>query len=96
MSGFVPLNAGYTVSVCRTRLNVLVLSTLALAWESSNCILHEGTHTPEHLRSKYHTQLAKLSFDQKPFWSISQIKCIFFSFSIHDDSRNVTFSCHDS
>ena len=30
MSGFVPLNAGYTVSVRRTRLNALVLLTLAL------------------------------------------------------------------
>ena len=29
MSGFVPLNAGYTVSVRRTMLNVLVLLTLA-------------------------------------------------------------------
>ena len=29
------------------------------------CILHEDIHTPKHLRSKYHTQLAKLSFDQK-------------------------------
>ena len=31
MSGFVSLNAGDTVSVRRTRLNVLVLFTLALA-----------------------------------------------------------------
>ena len=44
--GFVPLNAGYTVSVRRTRLNVLVLLTLALAGESPTCILHEGIHTP--------------------------------------------------
>ena len=51
MSGFVPLNAGYTVSVRRTKLNVLVLLTLALAGESPTCILHEGIHT----------QLAKLS-----------------------------------
>ena len=49
MSGFVPLNAGYTVSVRRTRLNLLILlilSTLALAGESLTCILHEGIHTP--------------------------------------------------
>ena len=46
MSGVVPLNAGYTVSVRRTRLNVLVLLTLALAVESPTCILHEGIHTP--------------------------------------------------
>ena len=45
MSGFVPLNAGYTVSVRRTRLNVLVLLTLAIAGESPTCILHEGIHT---------------------------------------------------
>ena len=31
MSGFVPLNAGYTVSVRITRLSALVLLTLALA-----------------------------------------------------------------
>ena len=41
-----PLNAGYAVSVRRTRLNVLVLLTPALAWESPTCILHEGMHTP--------------------------------------------------
>ena len=43
MFGFVPLNAGYTVytvSVRRTRLNVLVLLTLALAGESPI----EGSH----------------------------------------------------
>ena len=73
MSGFVPLNVGCTVSVRRTRLNVLVLLTLALAGESPTCILHEGIHE----RLKYHTQLAKLSFDQNHFWSISQLKCIF-------------------
>ena len=44
MSRFVPLNAGYTVSVRRTRLNVLVLLTLAIAGESPTCILHEDTH----------------------------------------------------
>ena len=64
MSRFVPLNAGCIVSVRRTRLNVLVLLTLALAGESPTCILYE-IHTPQHKRSKYHTQLAKLSFDQK-------------------------------
>ena len=45
MSGFVPLIAGYTVSVRRTRLNVLVLLALAIAGESPTCILHEGMHT---------------------------------------------------
>ena len=60
MSGFVPLNAGPTVSVRRKRLNVFVLLTPALAGESSNCISRERIHT----RPKYHTQLAKLSFDQ--------------------------------
>ena len=42
MSGFVPLNVGYTVSVSRARLNVLVLLTLALAGESPTCILPRG------------------------------------------------------
>ena len=32
------------------------------------------------MRSTCHTQLAKLSFDQKPFWSISQLKCTFLFF----------------
>ena len=74
----VALNAGYTVSVRRTRLNVLVLLTLALAGESPTCTLHEGIHIPYHARSKYHTQLAKLSFDlKKTFSTISQLKCIF-------------------
>ena len=36
----------YVVSVRRTRLNVLVLLTLALAGESPTCVLHEGMHTP--------------------------------------------------
>ena len=46
MSGFC-LNAGYTIVFGRrTRLNVLVLLTLALAGESPTCILHEGIHTP--------------------------------------------------
>ena len=46
MSRFVPLNAGYTVSVRTTRLVVSVLLTLALAGETPTCILHEGIHTP--------------------------------------------------
>ena len=41
---FCPPHAGYTVSVRRTRLYVLVLLTLVLAGESPTCILHEGTH----------------------------------------------------
>ena len=48
MSGFVPLDAGYTVSVRKTRLNVLVLLSLAIAGESLTCIFHEGTHTVTH------------------------------------------------
>ena len=39
VSGFVLLNAGYRVSARRTRLNFLVLLTLALAGESPTCIL---------------------------------------------------------
>ena len=46
MSGFVHLEAGCTVSVRRTRLNVVVLLTLALKGESPTCILHEGISTP--------------------------------------------------
>ena len=46
MSGFAPLNAGYTVSVRRTRMNDLVLSTLARTGESPTCIFHESIHTP--------------------------------------------------
>ena len=44
MFGFVLLNAGYTVSVRMTRLNVLVTLTLAFAGESPTDILHEGIH----------------------------------------------------
>ena len=44
MSGFVPLDAVVKVSVRRTRLNVLVLLTLALAEESPTCLLREGIH----------------------------------------------------
>ena len=76
--GFVPLNAGDTVSGRRTRLNVLVLLTLALARESPTCILHEGVHTPQHAESRYHTQLAKLSFDDKKFCLISQLTNVYF------------------
>ena len=84
MSGFVPLNAGYTVSVRGTRLNVVVLLTLELARESPTCILHEGIYTPYHARSKYHTQLAKMSLDcKKTFWSISQLAFfLFFSYEL--------------
>ena len=49
---FVPLNAGYTVSVRRTRLDALVLSTLAFAGESPTCILHEGVYTPCNTRDQ--------------------------------------------
>ena len=64
----------------RTRLNVLVLLTLALAGESPTCILHEGIHTPYHARSKYHKQLAKLSFDRKTFLvDLTAEVCFFFN-----------------
>ena len=52
VSVFVLLNAGYTVSVRGTVLNVLVLLTLASAGESLTCILHEGTHTPRNTRDQ--------------------------------------------
>ena len=39
-----PPHAGNTVSVRTTKLNVLVLLTLAKAGESPTCILHERTH----------------------------------------------------
>ena len=48
MSGFVPVNAGYTVSVRRTRMTVFVLLTMVFAGDSPICILHQGAriHTP--------------------------------------------------
>ena len=52
---FCPPHAGYKVSVRRTRLNVLVLLTLALAGESPTCcsVLHEGiVHTPRNTRDR--------------------------------------------
>ena len=55
MSGFVPLDAGYTVSVRGTILSVLVLLTLALAGESPTCILHEGTPRNTRDRSTTHS-----------------------------------------
>ena len=44
-------------------VSVLVLLTLAFAGESPTCILDEGIQTPYNARSKYHTELAKPSFD---------------------------------
>ena len=58
------LNAGYTVSVRRTRVNIIVLLTLALTGESPTCILHEGICTPSNTLSKYHRQLSTMSSDQ--------------------------------
>ena len=66
MSGFVLLNAGYTVSVHGTRLNALVLVTVVLAAESPTCILSRGyTHPVTGAIEVSHAALAKLSFDQK-------------------------------
>ena len=67
MSGLVSVDAGYTVSVRRTRLSVFVLLTVALlAGESPTYIRHEkGIHISLHAQSKYRTQLAKLRFDKK-------------------------------
>ena len=63
----------------RTRLNVLVQLTLESARESGyRPVSFTRVHHPVTSRSKYHTQLAKLSFDKKNhFWSISQLRCIF-------------------
>ena len=44
MSGIVPLNAGYTVSVRRTRLNLIVLLILEIAEGGHRPVFHEGTH----------------------------------------------------
>ena len=53
MSVFVPLDAGHTVSVRRTKLNVLVLLTLVLTGDSPTCILHEGIdYTPRNTRDR--------------------------------------------
>ena len=69
VSGFVPRNAGYTVSVRRIRLDVLVLLTLALVGESPTCILHEGIHTCNTRdRSITRSLQRKLSFDQNFFF----------------------------
>ena len=80
MSGFVPLNAGYTVSVRRTRSNVLVLLVLALAGESPTCILHEGilgyTHPVAHAIEVSHAACKAEFWLEKKKWSISQLKCI--------------------
>ena len=75
MSGFVPLDAGYTVSVGITRLNVLVLLTLALAGESPTCILHEGTHPVLRAIEVSHAA-CKAEFWSIPFWSMIQLKCV--------------------
>ena len=62
----------------KARWNVLVLLALGSAEESPTCILHEGTHTPQHAQSKNHTQLATLSFDQKSVLLILTAKVYFF------------------
>ena len=72
----------FSVAVRRTRLDILVLLTLALARESPTCIFHQGIHNPSHARSKYHTQLAKLSCDQETFsvdLTAEVYFCIFFN-----------------
>ena len=84
MSGFVPPNAVYVYSfrVQNKVERLVVLLTLALAWESPTCILHEGINTPCHSRSKYHTQLAKLSFAKKKLfgrfhsWSVFYLRLL--------------------
>ena len=45
MSGFVSLNARYTIFLARTRFDVLILLTLALSGELPTCIL-QRVHTP--------------------------------------------------
>ena len=80
MPSSITLNAGHRVSVRRTRLNVLVLLTLALAGESPTCPSREYKHpVTRAIELLCYMQLAKRSKDSNPFWSIShtQLKCIF-------------------
>ena len=65
MVWFCPPHAGYTGSVRRAGLNVLVALTLALAGESPTCNLNEGARRVVRAIEVSHTQLAKPSFDQK-------------------------------
>ena len=64
MSGFVPLNAGYTVAVRRTRLKVLILLTLAVGGESPTGILHEDPVTRK-IEVPPTYAACKAEFDQK-------------------------------
>ena len=66
--GIVRLNEGYTVSVPRTKLNVLVMLTMVLAGEVTDLYPSRGyTHPVTGAIEVPHTQLAKPSFDQKLF-----------------------------
>ena len=69
MSGFVSLNAGYTVSVRRRRLNVLV-SPLDPDLSRGVCrrpVSFTRVYTPRNTRDRSITQLAKLSLIKKSF-----------------------------
>ena len=68
MSGFVPLNAGYTVSMRSKRLNVLVLLAIALAGEALTCFFSRGYSHPETRAIEVSHEVRKSSFRSKfPF-----------------------------
>ena len=69
MSGFVPLNAGYTVSVCRTRLDMVVLLTLALAG-SHRPVSFTRVYTPRSTRDRSITRSLQSSFLIKKAFSV--------------------------
>ena len=80
MSGFVPLKAGYIVSVRKTRLNErrsLVDPGISRGVTDLYPV-REYIHPVARAIEVSHLHAAcKAEFDRKSFWSISQLKCIF-------------------
>ena len=88
MSGLVPLNAGHSF---RAQNNVERLSPVDPGISRVVTYLYPSRgYTPHNTRDRRITQVAKLSFDQKPFWSISQMKSIFFFLYIYAPSFPTT------
>ena len=83
MPGFVRLNAGCTVSVRTTRLNVSCLVDPGNGRGVTDLYLSRAYTHRQHERLKNHTQLCKAEFVIKSLdidWSISQLKCSFYNF----------------
>ena len=78
MSGFVPLNAGYAVSMRSKRLNVLVLLALALAGEALTSIFSRGYSHPETRAIEVSHEARKPSFrSQLPFLvDLTTVMCV--------------------